>query len=52
MCIVGKYKYDQEVYEVIMDSFHNMPLMGLINGKFLCLHGGISPEFKTVRQFN
>lgn len=42
------YKYDQEVYECIMASFDNMPLVALINSKFLCLHGGISPDFKTV----
>lgn len=42
------YKYDQEVYEAIMASFDNMPLVALINNKFLCLHGGISPDLKSV----
>ena len=31
-----------------MDSFDNMPLSAVINGKFLCVHGGISPELRTV----
>lgn len=31
-----------------MDSFDNMPLACVINNKFLALHGGISPELKTV----
>ena len=31
-----------------MDSFDMMPLACVINGKFFALHGGISPEMKTV----
>lgn len=42
------YKYDQEVYDIIMESFDALPLSCLVNGKFLALHGGISPNLKTV----
>jgi len=31
-----------------MDSFDLMPLSCIINGKFLAVHGGISPELKTL----
>ena len=31
-----------------MDSFDLFPLCCILNGRFLCVHGGISPEFKTV----
>jgi len=31
-----------------MDSFDNLPLSCIINGKFIALHGGISPELKTI----
>ena len=31
-----------------MDSFDNFPLACVVNGKFLALHGGISPELKTL----
>lgn len=31
-----------------MDSFDLMPISAIINGKFLALHGGISPEFRKV----
>ena len=48
MNLLGLYKYDQEIYEIFMDSFDLMPLVGVINGKFLALHGGISPELKSV----
>jgi diadenosine tetraphosphatase ApaH/serine/threonine PP2A family protein phosphatase len=44
----GLYKFDQEIYDVFMDSFDTMPLACIVNGKFLALHGGISPELKTV----
>lgn len=45
------YKYDQQVYDLLMDSFDLMPLACLVNGKFLALHGGISPDLKTVSFF-
>lgn len=35
-----------------MDIFDTMPLGGLINGKFLALHGGISPEMKSIKDIN
>ena len=42
------YKFDQEIYDLFMDSFDMMPLACVINGKFLALHGGISPELRTL----
>lgn len=44
-------KYDIEVYEAIMNSFDAMPLGCIINNKFACVHGGISPTLETVRKF-
>jgi diadenosine tetraphosphatase ApaH/serine/threonine PP2A family protein phosphatase len=34
-------KYDQEVYELMLDCFMNMPLAALLAGKFLLVHAGI-----------
>ena len=31
-----------------MESFDLMPLACIINGKFIAIHGGISPDLKTV----
>lgn len=33
---------------MFMDSFDLFPLSCIINGKFLAIHGGISPDLKTV----
>lgn len=45
-------KYDLEVYEKIMVSFDVLPLSCLINDKFPCFHGGLSPQIKNVGSFN
>jgi len=42
------YKYDQEIYEMFMESFDLFPLACIINQRFLAVHGGISPELKMV----
>lgn len=47
---LGLYKYDQDIYDLFMDSFDLIPLACVINGKFLAVHGGISPELKTVKK--
>lgn len=35
-----------------MDSFDLIPLSCVVNGKFLALHGGISPELKSVKKLH
>ena len=44
----GDVKYDEEVYERIMESFDSLPLACVINEKFVAVHGGISPEVESV----
>ena len=44
----GLYKYDQDIYDTLMDSFDLIPLTCILNKKFLATHGGISPELRTI----
>ena len=45
-------KYDQEVYEMLMDSFDRMPIACVINGQFAVMHGGISPAIENILDVN
>ncbi len=46
----GEYKYDQTVYHQFMESFDTLPVAATINGKFIAVHGGLSPELKSLGQ--
>lgn len=45
-------KYDQEIYDLIMESFDRMPMACIINGQFLALHGGLSPDLQSCYDLN
>ncbi|CAI5441424.1 unnamed protein product [Caenorhabditis angaria] len=36
------------VYEVFQDFFNFLPLAGLVGDRILCMHGGLSPELKSL----
>ena len=44
--------YDQEIYTMMLDSFKNLPIACIINGKYLAVHGGLSPQIESILQIN
>jgi diadenosine tetraphosphatase ApaH/serine/threonine PP2A family protein phosphatase len=38
------------MYECIMNFFDALPLCCILNGKFFCVHGGISPDLRSVQK--
>ena len=41
-------KYSQNIYNECTSSFDALSLAAIVNNQFLCVHGGISPEFISV----
>lgn len=42
------FKYNQEVWEACCGLFNALPLACILNNRFLCVHGGISPSIETL----
>ncbi|OLY83857.1 Serine/threonine-protein phosphatase 2B catalytic subunit [Smittium mucronatum] len=45
------HKYTDHIYKLAVQSFRTLPLAGLVNKQFLCIHGGLSPELHTLDDF-
>jgi serine/threonine-protein phosphatase 2B catalytic subunit len=50
--VLAKYDNDESIYELFMDVFALLPIAAEVNGDYLCMHGGISPELVTVEDIN
>ena len=46
------FKYDQEIFDKFMESFDFLPLSCVVNGKYLAVHGGISPALRSPDDVN
>jgi serine/threonine-protein phosphatase 2B catalytic subunit len=42
------HKHDQEIYDLVLDSFDCLPLAAVLNGEYFCVHAGISPAFEKA----
>jgi serine/threonine-protein phosphatase 2B catalytic subunit len=50
--VLKKYDNDENVYELFIESFEAMPIAADVNGDYLCMHGGISPEMHSLDDIN
>lgn len=50
--IVGLHKYSSRVYEACIQSFCALPITALVDGRFFCVHGGISPLLLELSDVN
>lgn len=43
---------DQEVFNAFMTLFDALPIAAILNGRFFCVHGGISPTLQRIEDLN
>ncbi|OBZ77557.1 Serine/threonine-protein phosphatase 2B catalytic subunit [Grifola frondosa] len=43
------HKYSTSVYDACIRSFQALPVAALVDDKFFCVHGGISPHLHTLQ---
>ena len=44
--------YDLEFYELTMELFDQLPISTIVNGQYLCMHGGISQFLTSLEAIN
>ncbi|RNA41213.1 serine threonine- phosphatase 2B catalytic subunit alpha isoform isoform X2 [Brachionus plicatilis] len=43
-------KANEEIYQKFMNSFDYLPIAAVVDSKFFCVHGGLSPSFSLVSE--
>ncbi|KAF8634050.1 hypothetical protein AX17_004314 [Amanita inopinata Kibby_2008] len=46
------HKYSARVYDACIASFCALPIAAVVDGRFFCVHGGLSPELITLNDLN
>jgi protein phosphatase/serine/threonine-protein phosphatase PP1 catalytic subunit len=47
-----KRRYSVKLWKLFTDTFNCMPVAGLVEERILCMHGGISPELRSLEQIH
>jgi serine/threonine-protein phosphatase PP1 catalytic subunit len=47
-----KRRYSVKIWKQFTDTFNCMPVAGLVEERILCMHGGISPELRSLDQIH
>ena len=47
-----KMRYNLKIWRAFTELFNYLPIASLINDKILCVHGGLSPDLKTIEDIN
>lgn len=48
----GLHKYSERIYDTCILSFQALPIAALIDDKFFCVHGGLSPDLKSIKDID
>lgn len=49
---LGKRRYNIKLWKAFTECFNCLPVLGLIDEKIICMHGGLSPELTNLDQIH
>jgi serine/threonine-protein phosphatase PP1 catalytic subunit len=47
-----KRRYNMKLWKEFINLFNYLPVAALVNKRILCMHGGLSPNLKSLKQIN